>query len=62
VGTWLLGIYISNFASTSLSGAIGAILLVLIWIYYEAQIILIGAQLIKTLQQNYEKLPKVIFR
>jgi membrane protein len=62
IGTWLLGIYISNYASTSLSGAIGAVLLVLIWIYYEAQIILVGAQLIKTLQLNYKKLPKIIFR
>lgn len=62
VGTWLLGIYISSYASTSLSGAIGAVLLILIWIYYEAQIILVGAQLIKTLQNNYQKLPKIIFR
>lgn len=59
VGTWLLGFYITNFASESLSGALGAALLFLIWIYYEAQIILIGAQFIKTLNQNNKKLPAV---
>jgi membrane protein len=59
-GTWLLGVYISNYASGSFSGAVGAILLLLVWVYYEAQIILVGAQVIKTLDQNKEKLPHKI--
>jgi membrane protein len=57
VGTWLLGLYISNYASSSLSGALGAVLLLLLWVYYEAQIALIGAQLIKTLHYSADKLP-----
>jgi membrane protein len=60
IGTSLLGLYISNFAGGSLSGAVGAILLLLVWVYYEAQIILVGAQLIKTLDENKSKLPNVL--
>jgi membrane protein len=59
-GTWLLGYYLSNYASGSLSGAVGAVLLLLIWIYYEAQIILIGAQFIKTLENNINRLPSIL--
>jgi len=59
-GTWLLGYYLNNYAAGSLTGAVGAVLLLLIWIYYEAQIILIGAQLIKTLDENKQKLPKLL--
>lgn len=60
VGTWLLGFYLSNYSNTSVSGAVGAVLLLLVWIYYEAQIILIGAQLIKTIDNNKNKLPNII--
>jgi len=60
LGTYLLGIYITNYAVTSIGGAIGGILLLLIWIYYEAQIVLVGAQFIKTLHLNRKKLPPLM--
>jgi membrane protein len=56
IGTSLLGIYLSNFASASLYGAVGAAFLVLIWIYYQAQIILIGAQYTKVLYETHESI------
>lgn len=61
LGTWCLGFYLSNYADSSVSGAVGAVMLLLIWIYYEAQIILIGAQLIKILDKNRKKLPQILF-
>jgi membrane protein len=60
VGTWLLSFYLSNYAVSSVSAVVGAVLLLLIWIYYEAQIILIGAQLIKTVDNNKKRLPTSI--
>jgi len=57
VGTWALGLYIINVAGNSLSGAIGAVLLVLLWVYYEAQIILIGAQFMRVIDLNIDRLP-----
>jgi membrane protein len=60
VGTVLLGYYLSNFASSSFSGAVGALLLVMVWVYYEAQIVLVGGQFIKVLHQNEKRLPAIM--
>jgi membrane protein len=47
VGKYLIGLYIgsSNIATTY--GAAGALVIVLVWIYYSAQILLFGAELTK---------------
>ncbi|MEM8905544.1 MAG: YhjD/YihY/BrkB family envelope integrity protein, partial [Actinomycetota bacterium] len=52
VGTELLGLYLDRVATASLSGAAGALALFLIWLYYEAQIILVGAELTKVLSDR----------
>jgi membrane protein len=49
IGTVAIGAYLRRYAATSLLGATGSIFLVLIWIYYEAQIILAGAELTRVL-------------
>jgi len=48
-GTWALGIYLSRVGGNSLTGAAGSILLMLGWIYYQAQIVLAGCQLARVL-------------
>lgn len=49
IGTRALSYYFANWASVSVTGAAGAIVLTLLWIYYESQIFLAGIQLTKTL-------------
>jgi membrane protein len=49
IGTELLGLYIDRVASASFSGVAGALLLFLVWLYYEAQIILVGAEFTKVI-------------
>lgn len=44
IGKWLIGIYIGQSAIASGYGAAGALLALLIWIYYSAQIFLMGAE------------------
>lgn len=44
VGKWLIGIYIGQSAIASGYGPAGALLALLIWIYYSAQIFLMGAE------------------
>ena len=44
LGTVMIGWYLRHFGASSLPGAAGAIALVLLWIYYEAQIVLVGAE------------------
>jgi membrane protein len=49
IGAQAIGWYLTNFGGSSLSGAFGAVLLTLSWVYYEAQILLGGVQLVKVL-------------
>lgn len=44
VGKWLIGIYIGKSAISSGYGPAGSLLALLIWIYYSAQIFLMGAE------------------
>jgi len=44
VGKWLIGIYIGRSAFASGYGPAGSLLALLIWIYYSAQIFLMGAE------------------
>ncbi|MDG5815347.1 YihY/virulence factor BrkB family protein [Chitinispirillales bacterium ANBcel5] len=44
VGRILLGIYLSEFSVTSTYGAAGSLVAVLIWLYYSAQILFLGAE------------------
>ena len=49
VGTMLVGAYLRRYASSSLAGATGSVFFVLLWIYYVAQIVLVGAELTRVL-------------
>ncbi|GAB4522369.1 MAG: YihY/virulence factor BrkB family protein [Anaerolineae bacterium] len=44
IGQVLLGLYLGNSSTASAYGAAGAFVLVLLWIYYSAQIVLFGAE------------------
>lgn len=43
LGTWLLGLYLTKIAPAWLQGAAGAIAAFMVWIYYLAQVFLLGA-------------------
>ena len=45
VGKQLLALYLGNSSTTSSYGAAGSVIVVLLWVYYSAQIILFGAEL-----------------
>ncbi len=44
IGKWLIGIYIGTSAIASGYGAAGSLVVLLIWVYYSAQIFLMGAE------------------
>jgi membrane protein len=52
VGTWVIGYYLSHYGGASLAGAAGGLALVLVWIYYEAQILLAGAVLTRVMDDR----------
>ena len=52
VGTTLLGSYLRNYASTSVTGAAAGIMLTLLWFYYVSQMVLVGAQFTHVLDER----------
>ncbi|MBT5553165.1 MAG: YihY/virulence factor BrkB family protein, partial [Ilumatobacter sp.] len=57
VGAQAISWYLTRFGGSSLGGAFGALLAMLSWVYYEAQILLGGVQLVKTLTTRRGLLP-----
>lgn len=53
VGKYLLGLYLGNSGVTSTYGAAGSFVLILLWIYYSAQIFLFGAEFTQVYSQKY---------
>lgn len=53
IGKTVIGIYLGNSAVTSTYGAAGSVILILIWVYYSAQIFLFGAEFTKIYTHRY---------
>ena len=49
VGTAAIGAYLRRFGVSSVAGATSSVFLILVWIYYEAQIVLAGAELTRVI-------------
>jgi membrane protein len=47
LGKWGIGLYLGNSALVRTFGAAGALVVLLVWVYYSALIILFGAEFIK---------------
>lgn len=52
LGNFLIGLYLRNFSIGSVYGAAGSLIIILIWLYYTAQIFLFGAEFTKTYALN----------
>jgi membrane protein len=53
VGKFAIGVYLGNSAIASTYGAAGSVILVLVWVYYSAQIFLLGAEFTKVYAHRY---------
>ena len=56
VGKYLIGVYLGNGAVTSGYGAAGSVILILIWVYYSAQIFFLGAEFTKVYAHRFGSL------
>ena len=52
VGSWAYGLYVSAYAFRSAAGAAGSVFLGLVFVYYAAQILLYGAEIMKEQQER----------
>jgi membrane protein len=53
VGESLLGLYLERAGAISVYGAAGSLVLLLLWIYYSAQILLLGAEFTEVFSRRY---------
>jgi membrane protein len=53
IGKFLIGMYLGNSAIASSYGAAGSVILVLVWVYYSAQIFLFGAEFTRVYAFRY---------
>jgi membrane protein len=62
VGKLLLGLYLSGSSTASAYGAAGSFVLILLWIYYSAQIVLFGAEFTQVFARRFgsQKTPEKI--
>jgi membrane protein len=52
-GQTVIGYYLANFISANIYGAAGGIIVLLIWVYYSAQIFLLGAEFTRVWANHY---------
>ncbi|HEY2592168.1 MAG TPA: YihY/virulence factor BrkB family protein, partial [Steroidobacteraceae bacterium] len=59
IGKHVIAAYLGNSASSSTYGAAGSLLVVLVWVYYSAQIFLFGAEFTKVYTRRYGSLRRM---
>jgi membrane protein len=58
IGKWLIGIYIGESAIASPFGAAGTLIIVIVWVYYSAQIFFLGAEFTRAYATRHGSLRK----
>lgn len=53
IGKWLVGLYLISAGVGSLYGAAGSVVILLVWVYYSAQIFLLGAEFTHVYSERY---------
>lgn len=56
VGKWLIGLYLGRSAIASPFGAAGTLIIVILWVYYSAQIFFLGAEFTRAYAMKYGSL------
>jgi len=55
VGKQLIGLYLGRSATTSSYGPAGSVIVLLLWVYYSSQIVLIGAEFTRLWSERFER-------
>lgn len=53
VGKWAIGLYLGQSATASTYGAAGSMIVILVWVYYAAQIVFFGAEFTQVYANKY---------
>jgi membrane protein len=60
LGKTLIGIYLGSTAATSTYGAAGALLIVLLWVYYSSEIFLLGSEFTRAWSLRHGNIPEAV--
>ncbi len=55
IGKWAIGLYLGTSGVSSAYGAAGSLIVILLWVYYSAQILLIGAEFTQVYARRFGK-------
>jgi membrane protein len=53
IGKWLIGLYIGRSSAASAFGAAGSLVVLMLWVYYSAQVFLLGAEFTRVYAQEH---------
>jgi membrane protein len=53
IGKWLIGLYIGRSSAASAFGAAGSLVILMLWVYYSAQIFLLGAEFTRAYAEEH---------
>ena len=53
VGKHIIGLYLGQSSTTSSYGAAGSVIVLLLWVYYSCQIVLIGAEFTRLYSERF---------
>lgn len=53
IGRWAIGLYLGQSATASTYGAAGSMIVLLVWVYYAAQIVFLGAEFTQVYANHY---------
>ena len=57
IGRWAIGLYLGQSATASTYGAAGSLIVLLVWVYYAAQIVFLGAEFTQVYTHKYGSQP-----
>ena len=57
IGKWLIGFYLGRTTVASQFGVAGSLVVILLWVYYESYILLLGAELTAVYSSRYRRRP-----
>jgi membrane protein len=58
IGKLLIGVYLGTASIASSYGAAGSVIVILVWVYYSAQIILLGAEFTRAYVEEFGRRPR----
>jgi membrane protein len=53
IGKYLIGLYLGTSAVASIYGAAGSVVVLLVWVYYSAQVVLLGAEFTRAYVEKF---------